>query len=112
MNLDELAQSIPNEDSDKRNNLITWIEEWKASDKDVNELSAMIDKWHGNIWFNNQESQRAFFNHWVHFKHVAIEQIGGMTMNERLYWFGLFEHFGSSDDESKLIIYKKLLASP
>ena len=50
---------------------------------------------------------------WSSFRDQAIAGIAGMTMNERLYWFGLFDEFDACpDQEAKLKIYKKLMASP
>jgi len=113
MNLDELVHSISNDDSDERIKLVHWVEDWKNSDKTVIDLLSLIEKWHGNVWFSNQEDQNKFYDNWVKFKQEAIDNIGGMTMNERLYWFGLFDIFDScEDDVAKLIIYKKLLANP
>lgn len=50
---------------------------------------------------------------WREFKHDAIDRIDGMTMNERLFFFGLFERFDQSDTEKqKHAVYSKLLAKP
>lgn len=113
MNLDELVQSIPDEDANFRENLNNWIGEWKNSEDDVNTLTYLIGKWHGTVWFKDQKAQNKFYEDWTNFKQNAIDGIGGMTMNERLHWFGLFERFDSCSDEAeKIIIYRKLLARP
>ena len=36
-----------------------------------------------------------------------------MTMNERLYWFGLVERFDACPDQAaSLVVYRKLHANP
>jgi len=43
----------------------------------------------------------------------GIDGIGGMTMNERLWSFGLFDRFDlSQENKEKRIIYQKLHAKP
>jgi hypothetical protein len=50
---------------------------------------------------------------WSLFRDEAISGIGGMTMNERLYAFSLSERFDACTDEnSRLVIYKKLHTTP
>jgi len=50
---------------------------------------------------------------WSEFRDREVEKIGGMTMNERLFTFGLFERFDTfADEDARLIVYQKLLASP
>jgi len=48
---------------------------------------------------------------WTEFKNSAIDGISAMTMNERLYWFGLFELFENvKNDNEQEKYYKKLMA--
>lgn len=48
---------------------------------------------------------------WAKFKESVIERIGGMTMNERLYLFGLMDSFENSKSEAeKEKYYRKLMA--
>jgi hypothetical protein len=50
---------------------------------------------------------------WSLFKEKTISQVGGMTMNERLYFFGLSDQFENcNSDECRLRIYTKLKAKP
>jgi hypothetical protein len=70
----------------------------------------MLTKWHGNVWFQNEQNQNEFYDVLETFKKEAIEGIGGMTMNERLYWFGLFDLWDNSDEDDKNRIRNKLHA--
>jgi hypothetical protein len=108
MNLDELVESIS--ESDLKAQLSHWIEGWKADDSDIEKLSAIIDKWYGNVWFTDRQSQSEFYKRFQKFREEAIRGIGGMTVNERLYWFGLFDHWDNSDGESRDRIRAKLRA--
>jgi len=108
MNLDELVDSIP--ESELKAQLLHWVEGWKVDDSDVEALSELIDKWHGSVWFSDQQAQNEFYERFQKFREEAIQGIGGMTVNERLYWFGLFEHWDGSEDESRHRIRAKLRA--
>ena len=47
----------------------------------------------GNSWFETDEDHNKIYKMWLSFRDKAILGIGGITMNERLYLFGLFEEF-------------------
>ncbi len=83
---------------------------WKYDDSNILELANTIERFFGNSWIESQETHTHLYHLWSAFKREAIEGIGGMTMNERLYWFGLFERFEKSELEQK-VIYAKLCAN-
>jgi hypothetical protein len=111
MNLDELVQSIPNSESDLRNRLFHWIDIWKRNDESIEELCYLIEKWHGNVWFKEDDISNKFHRDWIQFKTSLIYNIGGMTVNERLFHFGLFEIWDSADEKEKSTIRSKLKAN-
>ena len=86
------------------------MDEWKKDNSDVEALGNLIGKWHGNVWFESQEDQNKFYKDFSKFKSEAIKGIGGMTVNERLYWFSLFEEWDSSNEKGHLRIRGKLHA--
>lgn len=110
MNLDDLVQSIPDSEADLRSQLSHWVNEWKKSDESLEELVYLIGKWHGNVWFQEAEVSNTFHRNWVNFRANAIEGIGGMTVNERLYTFGLFALWDASDETSKSKLRAKIKA--
>jgi len=114
MNLDELAQAIRSVSNEKLlTDLAQYIEAWKADDRDVNELETMVERLFGNTWLPSEEEHSKAYYLWNAFREDAIRGIGGMTMNERLYLFGLFKRFdASSSEEEKQVVYSKLLAKP
>jgi hypothetical protein len=111
MNLDDLVQSIPDSEADLRHQLALWIGEWKRSEDSIEQLNCLVGKWHGNVWFKETDVSNKFHQDWTQFKTEAIEGINGMTMNERLYAFGLFALWDSADEKAKSIIRAKLKAN-
>lgn len=111
MNLDELVNSIPNSESKLKQDLKKWISDWKMNDKNIDDLERLIGKWHGNVWFEDQQISNKFYEDFQNFNEKAILGIGGMTMIERLYSFGLLDLWDSSDSKTKNIIRLKLKAN-
>jgi hypothetical protein len=111
MNLDELVNSIPESEAELKSSLKHWVESWKQDDRTTDELGYSIGKWHGNVWFKDTNISNKFYSDFMAFKREAIEGIGGMTINERLYHFSLFEKWGQSNENQKAIIYRKLKAN-
>lgn len=111
MNLDELVNSIPESEAELKVALKQWVEAWKQDDKSIDELGFLIGKWHSNVWFKDTNISNKFYSDFTKFKEQAIEGIGGMTMNERLYFFSLFEKWDKSNENVKAVIYRKLKAN-
>lgn len=111
MNIDDLVQCIPDSDLEIKEALAAGIRHWKNSDQPIEKLVSMVNKWHGNVWPKEKETIINFNNCWSKFKIDAIENIGGLTMNERLYWFGLIGRWDNSSDSEKLEIRDKLKAN-
>ena len=110
MNLDELVESIQIPDVLLKKQLKGLVNNWKTDSSTIEELSNMIEKWHGNVWFSSDNSSNLFYKNWCKFKINAIDSINGMTLNERLYWFGLIEIWDKSDDNLQKKIRLKLNA--
>jgi len=109
MNLDELANSVP--ESELREKLLHWVGEWKKDDQDVEALAYLIGKWHGNVWFQDTDVSNKFHSDFQAFKSAAIDNIGGLTLNERLYWFGLFEAWENGNESTQQRLRSKLHAN-
>lgn len=114
MDLDELShafRSIPDENI--LSDLAQSIEAWKADDQTANELETMVERFFGNTWLSSDETHSIAYGLWEAFRNDAIRGIGGMTVNERLYIFSLFERFDAcNSEEEKLVVYSKLHAKP
>ena len=113
MNYDEIINEVQKYDSDSDvAKLLVTFKEWKLNDANVVELQSTVERFFGYSWIENEETHNHLYKLWESFRISAIEGVGAMTMNERLYWFGLFERFDSCKSESKKqLIYSKLLAN-
>ncbi len=114
MNLDELSEEVSKVSSEKVvQDLSRFLLEWKDNDETAEELKEGIERYIGNTWINEDEDHSKIYRMWSTFREEAISGIGGMTMNERLYWFGLFNRFDvCKNQEEKLLVYEKLHAKP
>jgi len=108
MNLDELATEIGNVTADKAaEDLSIHLMLWKDRDETADELKVVIERYLANARFDNNEDYEKIYSIWSSFRDEAIIGIDGMTINERLYRFSLFE---TTLDQKTL--YKKLHTSP
>jgi hypothetical protein len=86
---------------------------WKDEDGTVEELDRSIERLIGHSWSERDADHARVYGLWSDFRERAILPIGGMTMNERLHWFGLSDVFDAcEDDAARARIYHKLLARP
>ena len=112
MNIDELTNKIRKVSSEKNvQDLAELIQHWKTDEKNAIELKENVDRYLGNEWIDKKTDFEKVYGIWSVFRDSVINGIGGMTMNERLYLFGLYDLF----DNAKNVVeqekfYKKLLA--
>jgi hypothetical protein len=111
LNLDDLIQSIPDSESALRRDLARWVQDWKLSAESLEKFAYLMDKWHGNVRFQEDNDSDAFYQNWRSFNALAIDGIGGMTMNERLYLFGLLELWDESDEKLRAVLRMKMKAN-
>lgn len=114
MNLDELAREIRSVSDEKVvQDLVDLLVSWKQDQSTAEELQDRVERYIGNSWIAKNEDHAEIYRMWSSFRDEAISAIGGMTMNERLECFGLFERFDACQSkDAKLSIYRKLHASP
>lgn len=92
MNYDEYIKEVDKFSEDgEASQLKKHLVSWKVNGANVLELANNIERFFGHSWIESQETHNHLYRLWSKFKKEAIEDIGGMTMNERLYWFGLFD---------------------
>ncbi len=104
-NLDELIEKIKMFSKEEiTQSLIKDMLSWKTDKRTIVELKENIDKYFEDNLIDNEN----IYKSWKDFKNKVIADILGMTMNERLYWFSLFDAFDSSKNKS--VYYDKLMA--
>ncbi|WP_026976620.1 hypothetical protein [Flavobacterium tegetincola] len=87
------------------------LQSWKTNEMNSEALENSFEKYLGNIWLENNFDYLQIYSLWSEFKRVTIDSIGGMTMNERLFHFGLVDEFeNASTDLEKEKFYLKLMA--
>jgi hypothetical protein len=112
LTLDSLAAEIiaisPEEPAQR---LAKYLMDWKSDDTSVEALNSGIEKVIGFTWFSTDEVHNQIYKLWATFRESSIQGISGMTMNERLWCFGLTTRFDSAKTENaRKVIYDKLLA--
>lgn len=114
MNLDGLASAIRAiSNAPAAQKLSELLLRWKTNDTNVEELVNTVEHYLGNAWIASDQEFKDIYRLWSQFCEDAVFGIRGMTMNERLYWFGLVTLFDQADtDLSRMAIYTKLLARP
>ena len=114
MNIDELAHAIRKiSDQKEIQDLAAIFTNWKNEKSTVFDLRDRVEKYIGSVWFEKAGIHTTIYSQWETFRDTAINNIGGMTMNERLYSFGLFEIFDRCNtNNERAQIYIKLLAKP
>ncbi|MFC6860380.1 hypothetical protein [Zunongwangia atlantica] len=112
MNIDELTKKIRKVSSEKNiQELSDFIQKWKFDKKNVLELRENVERYLGHARFDKKADFDKVYEMWSDFRDSAINRIDGMTMNERLYWFGLFELFENTKNETEQEkYYSKLMA--
>ena len=111
MTIDDLPSLLSSEHPDLQTDLAHWIDDWKRSADNIEQLRFLVDKWLGNVWVNDANSFKALMQAWDSFKGQAIDGVHSQTMNERLCAFGLFEAWGAAPSEERQEIMAKVLAN-
>ena len=114
MNLDSLATAIMQTSSDPvALKLSELLFKWKNDESNVKELEIQVARYIGNACIIDTAEHEKIYRLWSQFLGDAMHEIGGMTMNERLYCFSLFPRFeNATTDQERKSIYAKLLGMP
>lgn len=109
--LDSLTQKIRSISKDPViQKLAEQLSNWKLDSNDVRQLEDSIEKFIGTTWIKIESEHNEVDQLWTNFKKENIHIIQGMTMNERLFSFGLIKRYDNSKTrEEKDVIYSKIL---
>ena len=112
MNLDELEQKIRAISAGPAvHGVASQLTAWKDSSATADELAMAMERYIGNVWIGSDQDHDRIYALWSAFRKDSIDAIRGMTMNERLYSFGLLERFDSlQSDSDRQALYAKLHA--
>jgi hypothetical protein len=110
MNLDELEEKIRAISSDPEiRGVANQLTAWKDNLATVHDLALAMERYIGNIWISSSQDHDRVYALWSAFRQESIEAIRGMTMNERLFSFGLLERFDAlQSDSDRQALYAKL----
>jgi len=114
LTIDEMASAIGHTSTDAVvQGLARLMAEWKFNADNVYELRTQVERYIGHSWIADGSTHAAVYGLWTAFFKTAIDCIGSMSMNERLFHFGLFERFeNATSPQAREEIYAKLLAAP
>jgi len=100
--LDELVIAVAGTSHDPVvQQLASLLALWKDDDTTVETLVERVKRFNGNSWIERTEDHEAVYGLWSSFVANEIQSIGGMTMNERLFVFGLVRQFDAASTESQ-----------
>lgn len=114
LTLDGLAAAIRSTSSEEpTQRLASLLMDWKRDDTSARDLASRMEQAIGNASLSTDGARASVFRLWSEFRTGVIDGIQGMTMNERLHWFGMFERFDeAATEEDRAKIYAKLHARP
>ena len=112
MKIDELEEKIRAVSADPTvHGVANQLSAWKNSSATAEDLAMTMERYIGNIWIGSSQDHDRVYALWSAFRQDSIEAIRGMTMNERLYSFGLLDRFDSlQSDSDRQALYAKLHA--
>lgn len=100
MTLRDLLTALPKASSDPVvHRLIDLLEQWRSNTDNAEDLYRTVDKYIGTTWIANDAEHKAVYALWSAFREKCIAGRGGMTINERLYRFDLFDAWDSAETE-------------
>lgn len=112
MNFDEYIEEVKKHSDDEVvARFVSQLSAWKSDQCNAAELADTVERFFGNSWISRDDVHDHLYRLWSNFKAEAILGIGGMTVNERLYFFGLFDRYEGGSEEEQKVVYAKLCAS-
>jgi hypothetical protein len=89
--------------------LIELLKAWRTSASTADELRQSIDRYIGNSWIADNEEHKTIYLLWSAFREECIVGRGGMTINERLYCFELFDAWDNAGtEEGRAFVRQKI----
>jgi hypothetical protein len=110
MTLGELIPALHKASSDRVvRGLIELLEQWRTSANTADELYQSVERYIGNSWIASDEEHKTVYSLWSAFRDECIAGRRGMTINERLYCFDLFDAWDSAKtEEGRAVVRHKI----
>jgi hypothetical protein len=90
--------------------LLSRVSAWREDDTTVETLIADLGRLVNELGFSHGGRAKVALP--VAELHHTIDTVGGMTMNERLFSFDLFERWDRGSEAERAVLYRKVLAQP
>jgi len=84
------------------------LSRWSGDDSTVEKLLGDLDRILGQLWFSSHEAHATVALIIARLRDT-VAAIGGMTMNERLFFFDLLDRWDQTPDAERDTLYQKLL---
>lgn len=85
------------------------VELWREDERTPSQLIAVLRRGLGGIWLSTNPLHQAVYNALEAFG-STVDDLGGMTMNERLVMFDLIDQWDRTDESGREALYRKLEA--
>lgn len=110
MTLAELLSALQKKPSDPiALELLALLEAWKSSPDTADDLYQSAERLFGNSCITSETGHKKVYALWSAFTNMCISGRGGMTVNERLYCFDLFDAWDTAEsDENRDFIRHKI----
>jgi hypothetical protein len=102
--------SMTPDDAELLDLFITSIDSWLLDATTPDRLVDHLNRLLGNVWFSSRHLHQQVFDALDAFA-ATVGELDGMTMNERLFTFGLFDRWDASTEDVRMSIRLKLRAS-
>jgi hypothetical protein len=109
MTLGELIPAIQKASSDRVvHGLVDLLQQWRTSADTADDLYQNVERYIGNSWIASDAEHKTIYSLWSAFRAQCIAGRGGMTINERLYCFDLFDAWDNAktEDERAVVRHK------
>lgn len=109
MTLRELVTALQEASSDQAvRGLVEVLEGWRTDPSTADELYLSVERYIGNSWIASEANHKTVYSLWSDFRNRCVAGRRGMTINERLHCFDLFDAWDSAKTEEAraLVRYK------
>ena len=105
--LGRLKREMPAPDAALVDTLLQRVAAWPDDSSSLEKLAADLERLLGHVWFSTNERHALVNLSVARFKDL-VGGVDGMTMNERLYLFGLESRWARATEPERIEIYSKV----